>query len=70
MAATAMIRASADIEKCSSPIGDGNRVLSGVITKKLGVIEKCSSPIGDGNEPTLFYFPLWKYFILRNVAPR
>ena len=36
------------IEKCSSPIGDGNR--SYKVKRKTGwKIEKCSSPIGDGN---------------------
>ena len=36
------------IEKCSSPIGDGNRVAA-LFTNSVLSIEKCSSPIGDGN---------------------
>ena len=41
-----------EIEKCSSPIGDGNESLQ---INKLGqAIEKCSSPIGDGNGPPIF----------------
>ena len=36
------------IEKCSSPIGDGNAVRSICKAENLS-IEKCSSPIGDGN---------------------
>ena len=36
------------IEKCSSPIGDGNSLRKAVGCKAL-LIEKCSSPIGDGN---------------------
>ena len=35
------------IEKCSSPIGDGNYCLSAYSI--VDSIEKCSSPIGDGN---------------------
>ena len=36
------------IEKCSSPIGDGN-CASPVVSRGFFSIEKCSSPIGDGN---------------------
>ena len=36
------------IEKCSSPIGDGNSVIR-VLYIFAKNIEKCSSPIGDGN---------------------
>ena len=36
------------IEKCSSPIGDGNVNAIG-IQIIIECIEKCSSPIGDGN---------------------
>ena len=37
------------IEKCSSPIGDGNsKSVIAEATARL-LIEKCSSPIGDGN---------------------
>ena len=35
------------IEKCSSPIGDGNFI--NLIFDCKHIIEKCSSPIGDGN---------------------
>ena len=35
------------IEKCSSPIGDGNN--TGFCKHSMENIEKCSSPIGDGN---------------------
>ena len=35
------------IEKCSSPIGDGNGLKD--IDSGQIIIEKCSSPIGDGN---------------------
>ena len=35
------------IEKCSSPIGDGN--VEDAIIDYWKKIEKCSSPIGDGN---------------------
>ena len=41
------------IEKCSSPIGDGNDhrwIFNGIFES----IEKCSSPIGDGNSGTTF----------------
>ena len=38
------------IEKCSSPIGDGNRYQ--ITDGFLLTIEKCSSPIGDGNDAT------------------
>ena len=38
------------IEKCSSPIGDGNITNSTPIVPPV-IIEKCSSPIGDGNTP-------------------
>ena len=38
------------IEKCSSPIGDGNSSLINSIQERLKQIEKCSSPIGDGNQ--------------------
>ena len=56
------------IEKCSSPIGDGNRfVLLFVVFENL--IEKCSSPIGDGNSKKLVKEKKSKR-ILRNVAPR
>ena len=55
------------IEKCSSPIGDGN--LFTVLRIFLWIIEKCSSPIGDGNG---FHtaFALQVRLLLRNVAPR
>ena len=36
------------IEKCSSPIGDGNREKDHSNVAGM-LIEKCSSPIGDGN---------------------
>ena len=36
------------IEKCSSPIGDGNRKMHVDFNFSI-TIEKCSSPIGDGN---------------------
>ena len=36
------------IEKCSSPIGDGN-CDHHVRIELFEFIEKCSSPIGDGN---------------------
>ena len=36
------------IEKCSSPIGDGN-ISRSRIMREFTKIEKCSSPIGDGN---------------------
>ena len=55
------------IEKCSSPIGDGNLCGKSFVEFREK-IEKCSSPIGDGN---------WQGGIvqisekgLRNVAPR
>ena len=55
------------IEKCSSPIGDGNKTCFYVslIDNK---IEKCSSPIGDGNRASEFVDTMT--FELRNVAPR
>ena len=37
------------IEKCSSPIGDGNKFYLLVYRLLWCCIEKCSSPIGDGN---------------------
>ena len=36
------------IEKCSSPTGDGNKVICTIQESKYN-IEKCSSPTGDGN---------------------
>mgnify|MGYP001780935483 CR=1 FL=1 len=36
------------IEKCSSPIGDGNLCGKSFVEFREK-IEKCSSPIGDGN---------------------
>ena len=36
------------IEKCSSPIGDGNDY-EWFVSDDPYIIEKCSSPIGDGN---------------------
>ena len=42
------------IEKCSSPIGDGNDY-EWFVSDDPYIIEKCSSPIGDGNfEKVLF----------------
>ena len=43
------------IEKCSSPIGDGNSSLINSIQERLKQIEKCSSPIGDGNSRLLLH---------------
>ena len=37
------------IEKCSSPIGDGNNIVHNTVFNMPDRIEKCSSPIGDGN---------------------
>ena len=37
------------IEKCSSPIGDGNFSPAFAVLLSSWLIEKCSSPIGDGN---------------------
>ena len=56
------------IEKCSSPIGDGNILRESPIVMSVQ-IEKCSSPIGDGN----LVEARSKRMIeeqLRNVAPR
>ena len=55
------------IEKCSSPIGDGN---DATYTEGNNMnIEKCSSPIGDGNGGLDMLVILFD-FALRNVAPR
>ena len=43
-----MLKSTIIIEKCSSPIGDGNSSYS-YEKQKDNDIEKCSSPIGDGN---------------------
>ena len=56
-----------EIEKCSSPIGDGNWIPEDDDGTTL--IEKCSSPIGDGNIIRLIINPN-PHRILRNVAPR
>ena len=53
------------IEKCSSPIGDGN--LHCNHHDIFIMIEKCSSPIGDGNRISNI---LNSIISLRNVAPR
>ena len=44
----ALLRCSMRIEKCSSPIGDGNKEPCEQVDVEFS-IEKCSSPIGDGN---------------------
>ena len=57
------------IEKCSSPIGDGNmKTLQSNFTA-VRIIEKCSSPIGDGNR-ALSGVITKKLGVLRIVAPR
>ena len=48
------------IEKCSSPIGDGNSVIR-VLYIFAKNIEKCSSPIGDGNKPQTFKEQIWEF---------
>ena len=47
------------IEKCSSPIGDGNAVIMSALFF-LFPIEKCSSPIGDGNRQEKSFESHWK----------
>ena len=64
---TTFIVSFSNIEKCSSPIGDGN--FEKVLFASLQVtIEKCSSPIGDGNSEC--FGGATSTEALRNVAPR
>ena len=56
------------IEKCSSPIGDGN--FYGYKRKALHeFIEKCSSPIGDGNIVSSDTLPFLSVIIEKCSSP-
>ena len=55
------------IEKCSSPTGDGN-FDELLFCHSVKIIEKCSSPTGDGN--LLTDLTVNRSFELRNVVPR